>query len=104
MQGGINMKYRTDKYGNKISILGYGCMRFSKKGTGIDLEKALYWYEKAANKGDIYGILGLSGAGKSTLVRCINGLETFDEGEILFNDKLLASPTYRVERTNKRKI
>ena len=36
-------------------------------------------------KGDIYGILGLSGAGKSTLVRCINGLETFDEGEILFN-------------------
>ena len=56
------------------------------------------------NKGDIYGILGLSGAGKSTLVRCINGLETFDEGEILFNDKLLASPTYRVERTNKRKI
>lgn len=32
--------------------------------------------------GDIYGIIGLSGAGKSTLVRCINGLETFDEGEI----------------------
>ncbi len=35
-------------------------------------------------KGDIYGVLGLSGAGKSTLVRCINGLETFDEGEILY--------------------
>ena len=32
------------------------------------------------NKGDIYGILGLSGAGKSTLVRCINGLETSDQG------------------------
>ena len=56
------------------------------------------------NKGDIYGVLGLSGAGKSTLVRCINGLETFDEGEILFNDKLLASPTHKVERVNKRKI
>lgn len=39
------------------------------------------------NKGDIYGILGLSGAGKSTLVRCINGLERFDSGEILFNDE-----------------
>ena len=38
-------------------------------------------------KGDIYGILGLSGAGKSTLVRCINGLEKYDSGEILFNDK-----------------
>ncbi len=35
-------------------------------------------------RGDIYGILGLSGAGKSTLVRCINGLETFDRGEIFF--------------------
>lgn len=33
------MKYREDKYGNKISVLGYGCMRFSHKGTKIDLEK-----------------------------------------------------------------
>ena len=56
------------------------------------------------NQGDIYGILGLSGAGKSTLVRCINGLETFDEGKILFNGELLASPTHKVERHNKRKI
>ena len=38
-------------------------------------------------KKDVYGILGLSGAGKSTLVRCINGLEKFDEGEILFEGK-----------------
>ena len=38
--GGINMKYRTDKYGNKISILGYGCMRFTQKAGKIDLEKA----------------------------------------------------------------
>lgn len=36
------------------------------------------------DKGDIYGILGLSGAGKSTLVRCINGLEKFDSGQILY--------------------
>lgn len=36
-------------------------------------------------KGDIYGVLGLSGAGKSTLVRCINGLEKYDEGEVLYN-------------------
>ena len=34
------MKYRSDKYGNQISQLGYGCMRFTKKGTGIDYEKA----------------------------------------------------------------
>ena len=34
------MNYRTDKKGNKISILGYGCMRFTTKGGKIDLEKA----------------------------------------------------------------
>lgn len=34
------MQYRTDKKGNKISILGYGCMRFTRQGVGIDLEKA----------------------------------------------------------------
>lgn len=34
------MKYREDKYNNKISQLGYGCMRFTKKGNSIDLEKA----------------------------------------------------------------
>ena len=34
------MNYRTDKKENKISILGYGCMRFTTKGGKIDLEKA----------------------------------------------------------------
>lgn len=34
------MQYREDKNGNPISILGYGCMRFSKKGSEIDLDKA----------------------------------------------------------------
>ncbi len=34
-------------------------------------------------KGEIYGIIGQSGAGKSTLLRCINGLEKYDDGEIL---------------------
>ncbi len=33
------MQYRLDKYGNKLSILGYGCMRFSNKGGKIDLPK-----------------------------------------------------------------
>ncbi len=33
------MQYRYDRYGEALSILGYGCMRFSKKGTGIHLAK-----------------------------------------------------------------
>ena len=34
------MQYRKDKYGNDISALGYGCMRFTKKGNSADLDKA----------------------------------------------------------------
>ena len=34
------MQYRKDRHGNELSILGYGCMRFTKKGSGIDVEKA----------------------------------------------------------------
>ena len=34
------MIYRKDESGKNISQLGYGCMRFTKKGTAIDYEKA----------------------------------------------------------------
>ena len=34
------MQYREDKYGNKLSILGFGCMRFQRKMGNIDYEKA----------------------------------------------------------------
>lgn len=34
------MKYRLDKYGNKLSMLGYGCMRFPRKKGAIDMEIA----------------------------------------------------------------
>ena len=32
------MNYRSDKYGNQISILGYGCMRFPKTAGKINLK------------------------------------------------------------------
>ena len=34
------MKYRLDRKGNEISQLGYGCMRFTRKGNAIDFDKA----------------------------------------------------------------
>ena len=34
------MNYRKDKYGNPISILGFGCTRFTQSGGKIDLDKA----------------------------------------------------------------
>lgn len=34
------MQYRNNKKGEPISILGYGCMRFTRKGNKIDIDKA----------------------------------------------------------------
>jgi ABC-type polar amino acid transport system ATPase subunit len=36
----------------------------------------------AVDKGEVAAIIGPSGGGKSTLLRCVNGLETFEKGEI----------------------
>ncbi len=33
------MQYRTDRQGREISVLGYGCMRFTKTGVATDMEK-----------------------------------------------------------------
>ena len=34
------MQYRSDRYGNPISVLGFGCMRFARKGGAIDMAEA----------------------------------------------------------------
>ena len=36
-------------------------------------------------KGEVLALLGPSGSGKSTLIRCLNGLEEYRDGEIIFN-------------------
>ncbi len=48
------MQYRSDKYGNQISILGYGCMRFTKESGKIDIKKAEREILKAYNSGVNY--------------------------------------------------
>ena len=40
-------------------------------------------------KGQVLAIIGSSGSGKTTLLRCLNFLETADEGEILVNGQSL---------------
>jgi len=49
------MQYRTDlKSGNKLSIMGFGCMRFTRNFTEIDMEKAEQLIVKAVLNGINY--------------------------------------------------
>ena len=52
MRGAV-MEYRLDKYGNKLSVLGFGCMRFRRKLGRIDMDEAereiLLAYENGVN-------------------------------------------------------
>ena len=50
--------------------------------SGISLE---------VKKGDVAAIIGPSGGGKSTFLRCINGLESFQAGEVTVGDYKLSA-------------
>lgn len=43
----------------------------------------------AINRQEVVCIIGPSGSGKSTLLRCINGLEDYQQGEVVFDGVLL---------------
>src|SRR5215813_13417587 len=40
----------------------------------------------SVRKGEVAAVIGPSGGGKSTLLRCVNGLEDFQEGEVQVGD------------------
>ena len=52
------------------------------KGINLDVEP-----------GEVIAIIGKSGSGKSTLLRCINGLETIDDGVDLRGRRAASSMT-----------
>ena len=57
----------------------------------IEIKNANKWYgdfqvlsdcSTSVNKGEVVVVCGPSGSGKSTLIKCVNGLEPIDDGEI----------------------
>ena len=61
-----------------------------------DEHEALRSLSLAIDEGDIVCLLGPSGSGKSTLLRCIAGLETPDQGSILFRGhEITRLPVYK---------
>src|SRR4051795_6085023 len=44
------------------------------------------------SKGDVIVVCGPSGSGKSTLIKCVNGLEDFQQGEIVVNGISVGDP------------
>jgi len=67
----------------------------------IEIRNVSKWYgdfqvlediDEEVNQGQTVVICGPSGSGKSTLLRCINGLEPFQNGEIIVDGHSLTDP------------
>ena len=43
-------------------------------------------------KGEVIVVCGPSGSGKSTLIKCVNGLEAFQQGDIFVNGTSVGDP------------
>ena len=67
----------------------------------IDIKAVNKWYGQfqvltdcstSISKGDVVVVCGPSGSGKSTLIKCVNGLEPFQRGDIVVDGVSLADP------------
>ena len=70
-----------------------------KKGFGST--EVLKGVSFSLEQGQVLAIIGSSGSGKTTLLRCLNFLETADEGEIIVNGKQLLSSSEDEIRKNR---
>ncbi len=69
--------------------------------TMIDIQNVSKWYGQfqvltdchtAVHKGDVVVVCGPSGSGKSTLIKCVNGLEPFQKGQIVVDGTSVGDP------------
>ena len=74
----------------------------------IQIQHANKWYgdfqvlsdcSTSVKKGEVIVVCGPSGSGKSTLIKCVNGLESIDDGKIIVDDIVVTS-----KKTNLNKL
>ena len=56
----------------------------------------------SVKKGEVVVIVGPSGCGKSTFLRCLNGLEDIDDGEVLLGEEKVNPNKKNLSRTRER--
>ncbi|QLY39894.1 amino acid ABC transporter ATP-binding protein [Hujiaoplasma nucleasis] len=61
-------------------------------------EEVLKGIDLTIEKGEIISIIGSSGSGKSTLLRCLNHLESFDQGQIIYEESFQASSKEDIQK------
>ena len=73
-----------------------------KKGFGTtDVLKGVSF---SLERGQVLAIIGSSGSGKTTLLRCLNFLETPDQGQILVNGKVLTGDHLTEEQIRENRL
>lgn len=77
----------------------------------IEIKNVSKWYGKfqalndcsvSVASGEVVVFCGPSGSGKSTLIKLVNGLETFEKGDILFKGKSIHSGEMKLSELRKR--
>jgi glutamate/aspartate transport system ATP-binding protein len=77
----------------------------------IEFKKVSKWYGSfqvlkncttRVDKGEVVVVCGPSGSGKSTLIKCVNGLEPFQEGEIVVNSESVGAKGTNLNRLRSR--
>ena len=73
----IEIKNVTKKYGNNIAV------------NDVSFK---------VGDGEIFAFIGHNGAGKTTLIKCITGIQEFDSGDILINDKSIKKDSVKCKK------
>lgn len=77
----------------------------------VEIKNVNKWFGKnhilkdinlSVKKGEVVVILGPSGSGKSTLLRCINLLESVNDGEIRVGDDIITDPKINIYKARRK--